>query len=185
MNERYLFEISGTDTEIQKLEGLLRGFRYEPGEPPELPAANVVAFNKVRPSWTLRVLFAASASLVLVLLAGVWLRSGEVPSDQAVAVEVPQSMAPPSKRTIGPEAHTIPVVAARPELATKVVGRKFRRPHLVQPLSKRGRELKPELSAEERYAFGQLMLALSITGSKLRIVREMIGVPESTPTTDK
>ena len=39
--------------------------------------------------------------------------------------------------------------------------------------------MRPALTEEEKYAYGQLMLALSITGSKLKIVKDTInGVEE-------
>jgi hypothetical protein len=63
---------------------------------------------------------------------------------------------------------------------------KFRKPAVRNTLLAQGRNIKTEkpkvrLTEEERYAYNQLMLALSITGSKLKIVRDKVQGLEEKP----
>lgn len=191
MNENYLWDKSGSDPEIEKLEHLLRGYRYEEGEPPALPATNVVVIDRPQRRWDFRMIFAASAGLALVLLAGVWLRSGEnafehakvtvsEPSADKSSAAVVEPIAPTSKQ---PEPAPMRNALIPAGTSSKNVRS---RPYVLRARPVRSKKVPPpELTAEEKHAFGQLMLALSITGSKLRIVREMIDGTESLPTDDK
>lgn len=190
MNNNYLWDRSGNDPEIERLEDLLSGFRYEESEPPELPATNVFVLDKPHPGWSLRKIFAASAGLALVMLAGVWFRSGENPAEQAPVAFTETSQIRPSvesvdtltRMAVQPDSIAAPAVRAASSRPVKGPAR----PRTFRAKASRVKNYPaPSLTAEERYAFGQLMLALSITGSKLRIVREMIDGTENTPVIDR
>jgi membrane-associated HD superfamily phosphohydrolase len=68
MNKDYLFDKTGEDAEIQKLENLLQSFRPEKTIAPKIPAENVVPFRK--PRKTFRYAFAIAASLLITFTLG-------------------------------------------------------------------------------------------------------------------
>lgn len=54
-----------------------------------------------------------------------------------------------------------------------------------EPKALGGCREKPVLTDEEKYAYGQLMLALSITSSKWQVVQDSINGVEDDPTNDR
>ena len=186
MNEKYLWDRSGGDAEIEKLEDLLATYKFAGGEAPELPATNVIQMARETPRWRFGWIFAASAGLALLILAGVWLRGGESRPNVATVIEKGAdevsspgaAVVPPTDSEERPEIRTsVPAVPVSAPRKTTISRASYSTPNRVRP-----KAVDPALTAEEKYAYGQLMLALSITGSKLRVVRDTIdGVERPNP----
>jgi len=191
MKEDYLWDKSGDDAEIRQLENALRAFRYRETAPPALPQ-KVLTLEKPSPRRFFRFGFRfglpAFASLVTVLSL-VWFQfGGTVPAVEIVA----HHDAPPEKVKTADDSFTTPPVPAPPDFTVRGTTEnppatvrqnivKIRR--TVTPAARHKKanrhgnqtEAPPEaLTAEERYAYDQLMLALSITGSQLKIVQDKI-----------
>lgn len=181
MSEDYLWDKTGSDPEIERLETVLRKLAYKEKEPPPLPA-KVLTLPAVRPSWFhgLRLAFALACVAVLSLgLATLVFLQKRTSLDQIATVASPQdSTTPPpaienKEPKIGPAIVSpsvtrrdfVPVrqiAAPRKSVAIKTVHKEVQR--------------KPEVkfTNEELYAYNQLMLALSITSSKLKIVNDKV-----------
>lgn len=196
MNEEYLWQKTGEDPEIARLEKALSVYRYRETDPPA-PPVTIVHENGRR--WRFRIAFATAAFASMVVAALVWFQvanrsdddvtfiyhppiesTGQQPvdtKDPATQLEPETQLEP---QPVRPEKQ--PVRRGRPEVQTA---------SLVAPAPKRhvARTHPPKagtaaLTKEERYAYQQLMLALSISSSKFNIVRDTInGVeePESAP----
>lgn len=183
--EDYLWDKTGSDPEIEKLENALAVFRYKETAPPELPA-KVLPFVKkeTAPRRYVGFAYAAAACLAFVALAlGVWLQiSGRKHEVAAVPVEIPaKTITPPQVADQTPAA--VPVeVTEKPDVK---IARRIFKPRVVKiqkpVLPAKQTALPPKikddamaLSKEEKYAYDQLMLALAITGSKLKLVSDKI-----------
>ena len=185
MKEEYLWNKTGEDPEIERLEKALALFRYQATEPPALPA-KIIPFEKKtsRGFFRLAFGFAAFASLVVVCL-GVWFQfsSGKI----EVAKDLPKTIEAPIVQRVQDE---IPVKNAdvldvkKIEPAKQSIEPKVLKVKKVIPIAVRQNNLtarkteskKPsvKLTEEEKYAYNQLMLALSITSSKLKLVEDKI-----------
>ena len=192
MKEDYLWDKTGKDTEIERLENTLRAFRYQESEPPALPAKIIPLEKKpwytfFRPSFAL----AGFATLMLVCL-GVWFQSS--PAKIEIAKDSTEVNAPQTEKKIPDE---IPIqksddlIVEKVAAPNQIVKRNFVKISKIVPakahqanLTARNVEAKKpsvKLTKEEKYAYDQLMLALSITGSKLKLVSDKIeGVEEKT-----
>ena len=185
MQEEYLWNKTGEDPEIERLENALAMFRYVETAPPALPA-KIVPFERKtsRGFFRLAFGFAAFAS-VLVICLGVWFQfsNGKVEVAQSSAktiapsdVEKVRDEVPVQK----PDVSAInkvetPKQNAEPKIVkiTKVIRTNARQNNLIA----RKIELKKpavKFTEEEKYAYSQLMLALSITSSKLKLVEDKI-----------
>lgn len=190
MKEEYLWNKTGTDPEIEKLENALKAFRYQESEPPALPA-KMVPFERKSPLRFFQFVFAFAGSAALVLVSlGVWIQFSvnKIENVDSLAqsivpqinVEIPEeisdeklqnadfvkpadmpftkiNISKPAKRKIVKASRLVPVNTAQ-----------------NQTIARKTKIKKPsdDLTEEEKYAYNQLMLALSITGSKLKIVRD-------------
>ena len=184
MNEEYLWNKTGTDAEVEGLERALGSFSYKPTAPPELPAKTFAAVPTPRHSfWRLGVAFAsgmAAAAVVLVLWFLLPTRGVLVPTESARTAQFP-TPAPP-------RAEITPLRSAEPNgsAPTQTI---IKANYITHPavrkeaaVAVRSKEKAPpvKLTDEEKYAYGQLMLALSITESKLKIVRDTVAGNENT-----
>ena len=180
MNEDYLWDKTGEDPEIEKLENALAVFRYKETAPPELPAKVLPFKKKEAPRSFVRYAYAAAACVAFVAISfGVLLRlsnkTGEI-ATEVTAIYTPQT----SFET--PTEIFLPLIeksrAPKEDLKPKIVKiRKTVSPKAMQNkmLARNVKQAKPdEFTTEEKYAYNQLMLALSITGSKLRLVTDKI-----------
>jgi hypothetical protein len=181
MNEDYLWDKTGEDPEIEKLENALAVFRYKETAPPELPAKVLPFKQKDAPRSFVRYAYAAAACVAFAAISlGVWLqlsnnKTGEAAAE-ITAIYTPQTSFETPTETFLP---LIEKSRAQKEIAKPNIV-KIRKP--VSPtirqnrtLAQNARKAKPdELTTEEKYAYNQLMLALSITGSKLRLVTDRI-----------
>ena len=184
MNEDYLWDRTGSDAGIETLENALHVFSYKP-MPPELPAKVLTLTEKPRRSFFKLGFAMAFASAIVVVLSAAWFlipnRNIAVDTD-SVKVIVPQDDVvvrpvdtPPTSINISPEQEA-------PHAIREIHTRIRPAPHLPQTTVVKIKNKQPpvKLTDEEKYAYGQLMLALSITGSKLKIVRDTIAGTENT-----
>ncbi len=186
MNEEYLWDKTGGDAEIEDLEDALKAFSYKQSAPPQLPGENLALVEKPWRSY-FRLGFAlAFASAVVVIVSLGWFlvpnRNVVIGSDSVNVIEPQPVVLPPADVQLAP----------RVELPTRndtPVILKAR--HIVRPTAKRintiavkkeNKAPRVNLTEEEKYAYGQLMLALSITESKLKIVRDTIAGNEEMKT---
>lgn len=202
MKEDYLWDKTGEDAEIQDLENALKAFRYQETAPPELPA-KVFTVEKEKPRRFFQFGFAfASFAAVVVVLSVVWFQTGnnKKSGDDDVAQnsmpktedkfdsktagnpfdKSPETTAPPEKIESRPRAVKPNIVKAR-QLNAPVI-----RPNKAVVRNIKVKEPAETLTAEEKYAYDQLMLALSITGSTLRMVKDKIdGIEEKNAVLEK
>ncbi len=185
MNEDYLWDKTGSDPEIEKFENALRLFAHRETAPPVLPAktAKVVSFP-VRPAArVLRYAVAAAACLVLLAVSfGIWMQFAAYDRDDEIVAavrqddtDVPKNSAVKSGdeprintgKDVSPEAKIIP--AAERKIVLPIAHK-----NIARTKSSRLPAVAVKLTEEEEYAYGQLKLALSITGSKLKLIRDKV-----------
>lgn len=184
MNEDYLWNKTGEDAEIAELENALSVFRYEPTAAPILPVK--AAVTEGRAGWKLSFAFAAAVCVVAAVYISFWISEQQ----NELMFETGQSIA---ENRVGEKIlpHEKPLEEAFPEKA-EIVDRKEEENRRSQPVRvaktavNRTRKTPtaahavaskkpiPALTSEEKHAYQQLMLALSITGSQLKIVKESI-----------
>ena len=176
MNDEYLWSKKGSDPEVQQLEELLHEFRFTRSTPPELPATSVVTLASV-PKRRFAWVFAIAAPATAALIAAFWFA---MPATTDVTVTTIER-APVSTRTeFGNDsiAHhkvpdglneRLPTLETRFDASPRTLNRRSRRPNKPVVASQ-----KAKLTREEKYAYDRLMLALSIAGSKLKIVQDTL-----------
>ncbi len=191
MKEDYLWDKTGEDAEIQGLENALKAFRFAETAPPTLPQ-KVFTVEKAKPRGFFPIFgfgFAALAAVVAIFSV-VWFQISDtkIPvvetvaekSDSNPADEIAEEkfdntpqFTPVVSAANPPRSIKKNVVRIRPKTAPSV------RPEKALLRNTISKEPPETLTAEEQYAYDQLMLALSITGSKLRIVQDKIkGIEE-------
>jgi hypothetical protein len=208
MKQDYLWDKSGSDPEIEGLENALSAFRYQETAPPALPA-KVLAFPErpvektPRRRFSFAFAFAACAAAILIAFGVLFQLSSNKP---AVTIDSAKTTAPQINEEIEKDAFTeaeqlqslstdnvekaatFPQIKAPKQIAKQTakqnavkirrhISADFRQNKIIADAEIK----KPSetLTAEEKYAYDQLMLALSITGSKLKIVKDKVdGVEE-------
>lgn len=186
MNEEYLWNKTGEDAEIEKLENALKAFRYKETAPPAIPAKQLV-FEETAPRrrW-FPFVFAFASSVAVIIFAFVFLfdfstkqveEAKNIGEISAPKIEEKPVLITPSEETKITPSEKIETVkpSIQPKIAkisqniqlTKVSNKQTARKIEVKKTS-------PKLTDEEKYAYDQLMLALSITGSKLKIVQNKL-----------
>ena len=178
MSDDYLWDKTGSDPEIETLETVLRTLAYKESNPPPIPA-KVLTLPAARPSWFhgLRLAFALACVAVLAFGLGtlVFIQKRTSP-EQVSTVAPPQDLAPPvtvSTPIIDPVRTAPPVM--RKDLIPVRLSTTPRKVTAIKTVHK-AFQRKPEVkfTNEELYAYNQLMLALSITSSKLKIVNDKV-----------
>ena len=203
MNEDYLWDKTGDDAEIEKLENALKAFQYKETAPPALPA-KVLAFEPKAPRRFFRfsLSFAAFAT-ILIAFAGVWFKfSGEkievakdvmkITAPQQIA-EIPKEVVDKkSDDAISAKTDDLTVTKVKDsQSATKRKVSKTKKFTAIKADLKNTKNIEPQLTAvkltkEEKYAYDQLMLALTFTGSKLKIVKDKVeGIEEQNAVLEK
>src|SRR5688572_23209094 len=187
MNQEYLWSKKGNDPDVERLEGLLRDFRFDGKSAPELPSTNMVSVAKgPKRRFVLGISFVTAAA-ALVLMA-IWITTGPVApvakveqdtaSDEVTAVlkndNVREGRLTDSATDFVPKSEPL-------SLMTPTAGPPRSKPH--RP-ARGPKAVKTKLTREEKYAYDRLMFALSIAGSKLRVVQDTIdrkgdAVPQS------
>jgi hypothetical protein len=190
--EDYLWDKTGEDPEIERLENALQVFRYKEAAAPEMPA-KVLPFTqkKETPRSFFRFAYAAAACIAFVALAlGVWFQISNKKIDVAAtnpAETVAETVAPQTENKVTDEEVFVAetdesttresnIETAKPTIARKIV--KIKKPIYKNRFVARNTKAKgadaDKLTKEEKYAYDQLMLALSITSSKLKLVSDKI-----------
>ncbi len=192
MKQDYLWDKTGFDAEIENLENALAVFRYKETAPPAIPA-KVIPFRKEESRRSFRFAYAIAACAAFVMIgSGLWFQlspdeiaiqenwvktteqqnSGSFPKAEIVKNPAPiVSVAEASPETkIGSTKRTAATKAVRiNKTISPVVYEKERKAKNVE-----AKKSDVQLTKEEQYAYEQLMLALSITSSKLKMVKDKV-----------
>lgn len=210
MKEEYLWNKTGSDPEIERLENALKAFRYQAVEPPALPA-KPFSLKREKRRFSFRLAFATMAFAALaVVFTGVQL---PIPNDKIeIAAMSSETAEPPILETTAAEssnakltdnsnftASSIVRVGQRnnrrtvlrktaiffPANSYKVFRKNRRLPTTTsnpnEEIADNSKVKNPtiKLTKEESYAYNRLMLALTITSSKLKLVTDKIeGIEE-------
>ena len=194
MKEDYLWDKTGEDKEIERLESVLSVFRYQENDAPVLSANSIAPVDEKAPRWRFSFAFAfAGAMAVAVVVLGLfWLMPRY---NRELALVRPEPVVRVDETTVASETVTrkkpllnSPLVSKTYELKPRLVRHSipvaFKQPKVAAKATQRKVRLE-DLTAEEKYAYSQLMLALSITSSKLKDVRETIDRIENDKASDK
>ena len=185
MNDEYLWNKTGEDPEIKRLEETLAAFRYRETAPPALPIAKA----ENTPRWRFNLGFAFAACASVVIAAAVWFQISNTINNSeydVTFVALPEVENATPNAPAAPEPKTLPVqtgepskppVRHSPAKIRPTTAATYRRPKFTTTVPK---ESFAALTKEEKFAYEQLMLALSITGSKLKIVQNTIDGTEDT-----
>lgn len=183
MENDYLWDKTGEDKEIERLENALKQFRYQPTAPPVLPVKVLQIEEKPKFSFfNLRFALAGFACLAIVFVGlGIFLR---VANDKIGDIaDLSQPIVEPTEFPVEPinqpaQATLNPKIIERGVDKKQIQTTKFvavSKPNRIvfrQPAPKvKLQKAVIQLTAEEKYAYSQLMLALSITGEKLKEVK--------------
>jgi hypothetical protein len=182
MSNEYLYDKTGSDPAISGLEDLLAAYRIDPVAP-KMSRAATDETSVNRSGWfplKYRLGFALAAIVLAVtMLSLVYLGSSKIEyvanSPKAVpAVDLP----------IADEVSSVAAVDQHPSTETKLPAARLavdRHPAKIARraaprtfVARNTAPKTPKLTREERYAYDQLMVALWITGSKLRTVQDTI-----------
>jgi len=180
MNDEYLWNKIGKDPEIEKLEKALAVFRYRETTMPAAAPQMEMAPERPR-RFRLSLAFAFASFAIVAILAGAWFRTSNLNSTSENADELVfvQSTDVPDP---SPVVEPISPPVRDPNRLERPVGNRRRtiiRTNASLHHRPRTKDLAPRdgvaaLTADERFAYRQLMLALSITSSKLKIVQDTI-----------
>ena len=172
MNEEYLWQKTGEDRETMELEKTLAVFRYSEDEPPVVPVATEERAPK---RWKFALAFAVPAFAAAVLATVIWLPRGNgVDNSDVTFVYQPEPV-------IVEQPAPNPAPVAQPSQAPRQPVRRgdvqptfaaMRRRSIAKPHPQKTTTVA--LTDDERYAYQQLMLALSISSSKLKIVQDAV-----------
>ena len=182
MKEDYLWDKTGSNAEIENLENALAAFRYKETAAPRLPA-RILPFKKEKKRRFLPFAIAACAALAAIS-SGVWLQisGNKTPADSAGIIAQREDIVTPKNSIVQtPDYPTISKDETRNQFPKQKI---FKIKKVVPAVARQNRTVfnnskpaKPEtirLTKEEKYAYNQLMLALSITGSKLKMVKDKV-----------
>lgn len=186
MNNEYLWDKTGRDGEIEAFENTLRVFRHKEMRAPVL-LAKPLSLEPAPKRKFLRLAFAfgTAAFAAIILLVFVWLQTPNdnltAHNDSATAITAQTGsalrqpgIAVTNKRVISTPTRKSTSVRIHEVYAPK--------PQPIKTVAKQIKGKKPprvKLTKDEEYAYDQLMLALSITSSKLKIVKDRInGIDE-------
>lgn len=167
--DEYLWNKTGSDPEIERIESALKGLAYRPTVPPEMPAKAFVFTAPRRSLFRFSISF-ATACLALVVIGSAWLLlRNERPATQQVAAKTDRSEPVTAIRT---EAAAPPLAASPKISAPSVPPRRAAAPRPAPAKAIRPQTLV--LTKEEADAYRQLMTALSITSTNLKIVKDTL-----------
>ena len=172
MNEEYLWQKTGEDAETMELENALAAFRYREDDPPVVPVATE---ERAPRRWKFALAFAVPAFATAVLAVAIWLPIGNGVDDSDVTfvydpepaiVEQPAPNPLPVAQPSQPPKQPVRRGEVQPTIAS-VRRRSIAKSHPAKTST-------VALTDDERYAYQQLMLALSISSSKLKIVQDAV-----------
>jgi hypothetical protein len=172
MKEDYLWNKTGSDANVEEIENALQVFRFKADEPPELPSTVVTVKERPRFSF-FRLGFALAFAVVFVVAISLfWLRTPNKSAIEHIATDnSPQHILP----QIDPTTSATPII--EPPMPKRALYTK--RPSIARPVKASVRKTYNKadtlnLTAEEKHAYDQLMLALSITSNELKFVKDKI-----------
>jgi len=180
MYDEYLWNKTGNDAELESVENALSLFRYRETEPPRISAkaAKAVEQRTEGRFWRSGLALAFAAAVAVAASGTLFLIPTDVPTNMDVAVNGVQ-LHSLSLAEIPPISNTTVVKDAQPKSISAFA--KVRQPsrtsaQLAHRVEKKLINERPQiqLTAEEKNAYDQLMLALSITSSKLKIVKDTV-----------
>jgi hypothetical protein len=194
MKEDYLWDKTGNDIEIEKLENALSQFRYKETSAPAIIPEKILTVEKTPKrkffSFSFAFAFASCVAFVLILL-GVWFqfsnKNVENVNDLSKSITPETKIVLPEKsvETVAPIEE---IKIQKPiEKPTFIKAKNSTSPKKNVPpktiyiarTNKRPKAETLELTEEEKYAYDQLMLALSITSSKLKLVKDKVALNET------
>lgn len=178
MNDDYLWDKKGSDAEIEILERELAQFRLRPQlQAPLISSAKQLSlFEKLGLLLRMRPrLIMAGLLLILGLVSAALLTSFS--PETGVQVAENKTIQPVVLNQLKPSASSAAEIE-QPKIekvkqSTQLISRKETTSVNVVKRKSVAKRKPPVLTADEKYAYEQLMLAISITGSKLREVKEM------------
>ena len=177
MKEDYLWDKTGTDPAVEKLENALSVFRFDESSL-QIPVRAGAPVEGRRYFKFLSFGFAAAAcACVAVIMWALW-----APVSNPNRVSAPeQAIARPAEEILDTVDNKpdVPVIVDVKAPASNIGHYKNAVKKAVRPVAVAARVKKPAPAAapftkEEIYAYNQLMLALSITSDKLNLVKEKI-----------
>jgi len=186
MNNDYLWDKSGNDAEIERLEDLLRTFSYQETAAPVLLVERKITLAKPSARSNFRLAFAFAALLTGAFSSVLWFQfrwqNDRSPVQTVVTEPVQNNTGKPenitSPVTLSKATETKEITHLTPQHVSFVpIKRPVRKISLVAKRSSREKR-QVTLTDEEKYAYGRLMLALSITSSKLKVVTDTINRTE-------
>lgn len=184
MNEEYLWNKTGEDAEIESLETALKAFRYRETAPPELPAKQLFFEEKpTRRRW-FPFIFAFGSGFAVILFAVILLfnfstkKVDEAKNDTEISA--PKTQEKQAEKTIlqiavePPKALSEKTIETTKPKIVKVVESKSSIKVSNKQIARKIENKKPsvKLTDEEKFAYDQLMIALSVTSAKLNIVKD-------------
>ena len=179
MNQEYLWSKIGSDADVERLEGLLAEYRFDESSAIEMPATNIIPVAATLPKRRFSWILAFAASAVAVILVTIWILAPRpVPVakvEENAAAPVPETARsktddPPEYRSGEPAKVNLPTAEHMVASKAQVIYRR-RTANRGQSVTKSKTE---KLTKEEKYAYNRLMFALSIAGSKLKVVQDTI-----------
>lgn len=197
MNEEYLWDKTGEDAETERLENALKSFRYRENAPPRIA---IHIENKKRfISWTSDFGIPALACCALIFTAvAFWLvgfdgKSKEIASSAQPTEKIirlahnasPETADSEYLKTENKKSADFAEPPMRETKIRKVFGKKSlsvaKKSEVKMVFARKTDEAKTEhsasgenLTADEKYAYDQLIKALAITGSTIKQVQEKI-----------
>lgn len=192
MSDAYLFEKEGNDSEIERLEDLLSVYRI--GAVVPMLATPATETNPVSRFGWFRLGYAVAVAALAVTLvsSGVYFRYLRPANVEMTAISPIET--PAVERDFGAPTGLDRAAASEPAVThgdgttakpmpvrriTRVVDRRSAR----APANISVAANTPRLTKEEQYAYDQLKVALWITGSKLRVVKDTIDRVDDKPET--
>lgn len=182
MNDEYIWQKTGEDPEVMRLEKALAAFRYRETAPPALP---VVVTPPRTLRWRFPLVITTAAFAALVIAVGTWFQvTGQKDDYELIfihhpAVEESEKPAVQETPTVQPVSPPVRQPVRRTHRVVQSAAASMPRRPILRTTSSR-KPVPPILSKQERYAYERLLLALSISSSKINIVRNTInGVEEN------
>jgi hypothetical protein len=176
MKDDYLWDKTGKDAEIEKLEASLSAFQYKPVVAPSLPSPEIE--TRTTGLWRLRLVLIPAFAAVLIgtVVVFLWRQTAprEVAADRTpVSQSVPEVIGGPSVTAVnkGP-AVSLAGTTSMPRKRVRAREQKKVALHV------RRYAAVTKLTREEKDAYDRLMLALAITSSKLRLVQDKVNGTE-------
>jgi hypothetical protein len=172
MSGDYLWDRSGSDRDIEKLESVLGCLAFKGGSLPKLVVPKRAGFFAFRLSWGFQAA-AAMACVAVIALGAFWMvrpRPGVAPEPDHT-VDPRQAVIQMGETSNRPQQ---PVEVPRAPARRSILTAEYRASKKKSAAKVRHGEKLVAVTAEEAAAYDQLMLALSITSSKLRIVHDAV-----------